>query len=118
MQKNEADKDCTFQPERRERSDDPSFQEFLKKQTDHLERKKKFYVDKSKEKEIVEENTLQEKPSISDSSKVIAMNLGPTQERLLAKKDKLNTQSPAREKAEFRAEINVQPPVNQSYLNE
>lgn len=113
MLKAEREKECTFQPERRERGEgeDLSFQNFLRKQEDHLKRKEQFYVDKTKEKEVIEESTLRNKPDINDSSRVIALGKGTTNERLLAKKFKLSTQSPAREKAEARAGIRATPPV-------
>jgi len=109
--KGEQEKECTFQPERKERSAEPSFGDFIKKQQEHIKRKVQYCLDKQKEKEEGELNKLQNKPNISDCSKNIAKNKGSTYERLLGKKLKLIAQSPAREKAELRAGTKEVPPV-------
>lgn len=111
MMKNERERECTFQPERKERSDEPSMDEFLRKEQEHLKRKDQFCADKLKEKGDAELSKLQNKPSINDSSRVLAMNLPSTQERLLSKKAALGTPSPAREKAEQRAGMRENQPV-------
>lgn len=107
----EQERECTFQPEPRERADLPSLDEFLKKQQDHLKRVKQFRLDKQKEEENSELGTLQNKPSINDSSRVLAQRLPSTRDRLLAKRTKLTSKSPAREKAEKRAGIGGSMPV-------
>lgn len=112
MQRSEEEKECTFQPERRERADDPSVDDFLKKEQEHLKHKEQFCLDKQKERDDAEKGTMQLKPMINDESRVLVKKMPPTQERLLSKKAHLGTPSPAREKAEERAGMKGAPPVS------
>ncbi len=118
MIKAEREKECTFQPEIGDRTEEFSFQEFMRKQHDHLKKKEQFYVEKVKEKEVLEEQLLQNKPNINDSSRVLAQGLGSAHERLLGKRFHLVGQSPAREKAERRAGMKKAAPTFKPEISE
>lgn len=107
----ETEKECTFQPALKDRDENPSFENFLKKQEDYIARKKQFTEDNQREKEREEKMNLQDRPSISESSKILAENKGSCYERLTTKKGSEDSKTKAREIAAQKAGLKIETPV-------
>lgn len=105
MIKKEEDKQCTFRPTSKETDGVLSFDNFLKKQEDHVKRKGQFLEDRLKEKEKEELQELQDRPDISNASKILAEPQGASYERLCAKKGSQEPKQTSREKAAQKAGI-------------
>ena len=108
LAKSEKEKECTFKPNIRLQGEAVSFNDFLRKQEEHIKRKQDFLAERQKEKDDEEVSTVQPKPSISDYSKQLAKPQEPAHERLYTKAVAL---SPAREKATQRAGVAHVPEV-------
>jgi hypothetical protein len=105
MIKKEEDKQCTFRPISKEPDGSLSFDNFLKKQEEHVRKKGQFMEDRLKEKEKEELQELQDKPDISNASKVLAEPQGASYERLCAKKGAPDSKQTSRDKAAQKAGI-------------
>ena len=113
LAKSKQDKECTFRPNIKLQGEAVSFNDFLKKQEDHIKRKQEFLAERRKEKEDEEVSAIQSKPSISDLSRQLAKPQEPAHERLYGKAVAL---SPARDKATQRAGVAAVPEVRMSSL--